>query len=105
MLQQHGCGKGIDISLAMTRRPAHLANGAQCSRRCESLIQQRDRQSGSSLQFRSYLPNLHCTLRVVSVFIEGQTENEAACFESGRAPNQLRDRRPLAGPSQDEPRR
>ena len=89
----------------MPRRATHLANGSQGGSGGKALVDQLDRQPGSSVQILGYSSHFGGALRVVSVFVERQPEDEPACLERDRTPHELGDRRPLAGTSQYEANR
>lgn len=102
MLQQDGCGECIDISFPTPRRATHLADSALRGSGRVPLIDQLDAQTGAALQFLGNAPYFARAVRVLSILVERQSDNEAARLELARAANELGDWRTLACPSKNE---
>jgi len=64
---------------------------SQCGRGGETLIDQLNRQTGTSLQFRGDATHFSCALGVRSILVERQTDDETACLERRRSANELGD--------------
>jgi hypothetical protein len=101
-LQQHGGGKRIDISFAVTRRTAHLANRAKRGGGGEPLVEQLYGQTGSSLQFLGEASHVGGALRVVSILVKRQSNYEAPRIERGCASDELSYWWTLAGSALNE---
>jgi hypothetical protein len=102
MLQQNGGGDGIDVSLAAAGGPAHLPDGPQRGGRCESLIHETRRKTGSFLELGRDVAHLDRSWRVLTVAIKGQANDEALHAELGTSADHLGDGWSLAAPPLDE---
>jgi hypothetical protein len=102
MLEQHGGGDGIDISLASAGGSTHLAHGAKSGGGGEPLVHETHGKAGSFLQLGRDVTDFGGAGGIVAVLVERQTDDEALSLELGAATNHLRDRRPLSGATGDE---
>ena len=84
----------------MPRRATHLANGTQGGGGGKALVDQLDRQPGSSVQILGYPSHFGGAFRIVSVFVERQPEDEPPYLERDRTAHELGHWRPFAGTSQ-----
>src|SRR5215204_239752 len=105
MLEQHGSGNGIDVSLAAECRAAHLTYGAQRGGGRIPLVDETHRQARAFLQFRRHVSGFYGPRRVVAVLIQRQSHHEPFYREVRAAPNHLRNGRTLAAAPHDEPGR
>src|SRR5580704_16761392 len=99
MLQEHGGGEGVDISLAPSCRSADGLHGSQGDRGGESLIDIAHRESRSFRELGAHHPDLGGTRRLTAVGIEWEPEHEAGGAELRGAPDEGRDGRAFAGPA------
>lgn len=102
MLQQHGGGDGIDISLASARGPAHLADGAKSGCGSEPLVNETHRKAGSFPELGRNVTNLGGAWSVVAVLVEWETDDKSFSFELRAAANHFRNWRTLSGAASDE---
>ena len=102
MLQEHGGRERVDIALATTGGPTHLANGAKRGRSGEPLVNETRGKACPFLQLGGNVPSLGGAGRVVAILVEWKADDEAFDLELLTAPNHLRDRRAFAPAPQDE---
>src|SRR5205807_1677734 len=71
VLQQQRRGQGVHVLLAPSRRPAHLAHGAQRARRRETLVPQLDGTVRAPGDLARQLPGLAGSLAFCAFGCEG----------------------------------